>query len=145
MDATSDRVNRSYFFPAGPDTDAKLEQAWLAEPDTPHHAASASAIIDLQQSGGESRLMGAPVVLPVMFGRTITAERVHGGAARFGFMELCDKALGAADYMALAEAFHTVFLTNIPRMSLAVRRIFTLVIFPPYCRWCYYRSNNWKC
>lgn len=47
---------------------------------------------------------------------------MRGGAARFGFLELCDRALGAADYMALSQAFHTLFLTDVPRMSLAVRR-----------------------
>lgn len=123
MEASSDRVNRSYFYPAGPDTDAALEQAWLAEPASPlEDASSASPSIHLQQYGSPFSSSGAPVVLPVMFGRSITAKRVQGGAARFTFMELCDKALGAADYMALAEAFHTVFLTDIPRMSLAVRR-----------------------
>ncbi len=30
--------------------------------------------------------------------------RVRGGAARFDFHELCDRPLGAADYLALSQA-----------------------------------------
>ncbi len=48
-------------------------------------------------------------------------RRVRGGAARFDFDELCDRPLGAADYLALSQAFHTVFIDGVPRMSLAVR------------------------
>ena len=42
------------------------------------------------------------------------------GIARFAFDELCNRTLGAADYIAVAQAFHTVFLTDIPTMSLKV-------------------------
>lgn len=34
------------------------------------------------------------------------------------FDELCGSALGAADYTAISEAFHTVFVHGIPMMSL---------------------------
>ena len=43
-----------------------------------------------------------------------------GGVARFGFLDLCGHPLGAADYMALARRFHTVFVTSIPAMSMQV-------------------------
>lgn len=43
-----------------------------------------------------------------------------GGAALFEFSELCAQPLGAADYLALALAFHTVFIQGIPAMSLQV-------------------------
>ena len=62
------------------------------------------------------------MVLPVMFGRSIAVHSVRGGAAQFEFLELCDRPLGAADYMALAGGVHTLFLSGVPRMSLAVRR-----------------------
>ena len=42
------------------------------------------------------------------------------GVARFGFLDLCGLPLGAADYMALAGRFHTVFVTGIPAMSMQV-------------------------
>lgn len=56
-----------------------------------------------------------------MQGRTLLAERTHNGVARFGFAELCARPLGAADYLAIAEAFHTVVLDDIPALSPAKR------------------------
>jgi len=51
--------------------------------------------------------------------------------ARFSFEELCGRPLGAADYLGIAAAFHTVFVTDIPRFTLndinQVRRFITLV------------------
>ena len=41
--------------------------------------------------------------------------------ARFEFSELCARALGAADYLEIAERFHSVLLENIPRLSPAMR------------------------
>lgn len=34
------------------------------------------------------------------------------------FDELCGSALGAADYTAISEAFHTVFVHGVPMMNL---------------------------
>lgn len=47
--------------------------------------------------------------------------QVAGSAARFSFQQLCRATLRAADYQALAARFHTVFVTDIPALSLAVR------------------------
>lgn len=53
------------------------------------------------------------------------------GAARFTFAELCEEPLGAADYLAIAHAFHTVFIDSIPVMERhqrdAARRFNTLI------------------
>ena len=46
--------------------------------------------------------------------------QVARGAARFSFQQLCRAVLGPADYQALAGRFHTVFITGIPALSLAV-------------------------
>ena len=46
-----------------------------------------------------------------------------GGVARFNFLDICGLPLGAADYMALARHFHTVFITSIPAMSMQVRGV----------------------
>ena len=43
--------------------------------------------------------------------------RTAGGVARFTFAELCEKALGAEDYLAIAQEFHSVFIENIPKMG----------------------------
>lgn len=51
--------------------------------------------------------------------------------ARFDFADLCDRALGANDYINIAKAFHTVFIDQIPPLSLQerdqVRRFITLI------------------
>lgn len=53
------------------------------------------------------------------------------GVARFNFEDLCQKALGAADYLVIGQHFHTVFVENIPIMGLNelnwVRRFITFV------------------
>ena len=54
-------------------------------------------------------------------GRALHVEREAAGVARFSFDELCARPLGAADYLELAERFHTVFLENIPRLSPSMR------------------------
>ena len=55
-----------------------------------------------------------------MFGRTLEVRRASGGAAWFGFEELCAQPLGPADYIAVASRFHTVYLSGIPAMSMQV-------------------------
>ena len=50
----------------------------------------------------------------VAMGRRMHMPRVGGCIALFSFEELCDRPLGAADYIALANAKHTVALTGVP-------------------------------
>jgi len=56
---------------------------------------------------------------------------INSSVGWFTFKDLCDKALGAADYLAVASAFHTVFLADIPKLTLQerdqVRRFITLI------------------
>ena len=51
--------------------------------------------------------------------------------ALFDFKELCGVAMGAADYIAIAEAFHTIFLANVPVLKMKdinqVRRLIVLI------------------
>jgi len=51
--------------------------------------------------------------------------------ARFSFYDLCGAALGAADYLAIADRFSTIFLEDIPQLKIqdmnVVRRFITLV------------------
>jgi len=68
-----------------------------------------------------------------MQGRRLTVPRC-GRSTKVGFFtfkDLCDKPLGAADYFAIADAFHTVFIADIPQLTLQerdqVRRLITLV------------------
>ena len=53
--------------------------------------------------------------------RRVNVPRSGNGAARFDFHDLCDVALGPRDYLALARAYHTVFIDRIPVMSRAER------------------------
>jgi cell division protein ZapE len=55
-------------------------------------------------------------VLAVL-GRELPVPRASFGAARFAFADLCEKPLGAADYLALARHYHTIFLDGIPVMG----------------------------
>ncbi|PPQ27981.1 cell division protein ZapE [Rhodopila globiformis] len=71
-----------------------------------------------------------PVTLTVM-GRDLVVQQAADGVARFEFDFLCNTALGAGDYLAIATAFHTVILDGIPRLSPdnydAARRFIVLV------------------
>ena len=63
--------------------------------------------------------------------RKIIVPTAIKGIAMFSFHDLCAKPLGAADYALLAREYHTLFLTDIPVLSLdekdLVRRFITLV------------------
>ncbi|WP_428483951.1 cell division protein ZapE [Rhodopila sp.] len=57
-----------------------------------------------------------PVVLTVM-GRELIVPQAADGVARFNFDRLCNTALGAGDYLAIATNFRTLVLDGIPRLS----------------------------
>eukprot|EP00904_Undaria_pinnatifida_P007899 jgi/Undpi1/4239/HiC_scaffold_16.g07605.m1 len=77
-------------------------------------------------------LKTVPVTLSAQ-GRSVRISRAVMGSrvAMMSFDELCGSALGAADYTAISEAFHTVFVHGIPTMNLAhlnqARRFITVV------------------
>ena len=50
-------------------------------------------------------------------GRVLNAPRVNQGVVWFTFQELCEKPLGAADYLSLVSRYHTVLLSGIPVMA----------------------------
>lgn len=51
-------------------------------------------------------------------GREVHIPRAAEGVAFADFDDLCGQPLGAADYLVIAERFHTVVLTGIPRLGL---------------------------
>lgn len=53
--------------------------------------------------------------------RQIQVPRAVGGMARFTFAELCEAPHSAADFAALGDRFHTIFLEGIPKMTGANR------------------------
>jgi cell division protein ZapE len=64
-------------------------------------------------------------------GHPVEIPQAASGVARFEFGDLCMKPLGAADYLALAQDFHTIILDGIPVMEEARRneakRFITLI------------------
>lgn len=64
-------------------------------------------------------------------GRELRIPETARGAARFSFDALCARPLGAADYLALARTYHTLFIDRIPQLTPAMAneaRRFTLLI-----------------
>ena len=100
---------RVYLTPLGPDADAAMDQAWRKLTDCRH---------------------GKPCSLTVL-GRKLPVPEAARGVARFGFEALCAKPLAAADYLAIAEEFHTLLLDHIPALTPEMRneaRRFILLI-----------------
>ncbi len=54
-------------------------------------------------------------------GRRLTLDQTVRGVAMATFEELCAKALGAADYIAIQAAFHTLIMSGIPQMGPEMR------------------------
>lgn len=50
-------------------------------------------------------------------GRLIPIPRFAAGCARFDYRDLCTKPLAAAEYLALGERYHTIFIDNVPIMD----------------------------
>jgi len=73
---------------------------------------------------------GKPMVLTVK-GHPVEIPEAAGGVAHFRFGDLCSKPLGASDYLAIAERFHTVIVEDIPRLTFERRneakRFITLI------------------
>ncbi|XP_064949992.1 uncharacterized protein LOC135599149 isoform X4 [Musa acuminata AAA Group] len=70
-------------------------------------------------------------VIPVMFGRCLEVPESCNGIARFNFEYICGRPVGASDYISVARHYHTVFVSDIPVMSMRIRdkarRFITLI------------------
>jgi cell division protein ZapE len=101
--------SRVYHAPLGPVASAALNEAW-------------------------NRLTDDSPVKPdhvLVSGRRVTVPAAAHHVARFDFADLCQQALGPADYMAIATTFETVIVDHIPQMTEetkdAARRFVTLI------------------
>ena len=98
-----------YFHPLGPDARAGMDAAWKRE------------------TGDEA---GAPLTISIR-GRRIEIPRAADEVGRASFEDLCEKPLGPADYLAIAEQFRVFFLDDIPELSWAqnneAKRLVTLI------------------
>jgi cell division protein ZapE len=96
---------------------------------TPLGAASAARADNLFSSLTEEEEPYADLIS--IKGRTIEVPVAAKGVARFGFSQLCERPLGAEDYIAIAKRYHTIFLENVPRLGYdrrnEAKRLMTLV------------------
>ncbi|XP_022936535.1 AFG1-like ATPase [Cucurbita moschata] len=101
-----------YFWPSDCTSVGKFEKMWVEI---------------TSQLGGQI----TSETIPVMFGRKLEVSESCNGVARFAFDFLCGQPVGAADYIALAKNYHTVFISDIPMMSMRIRdkarRFITLI------------------
>lgn len=81
-----------YVTPLGDAADGAMDRAWAQLVDG--HAVASTDI--------------------PMKGRSIHVPRCAGRIARFAFADLCEKPLGASDFLAIAARFDTVFIDHIP-------------------------------
>ena len=97
-----------YFTPLGPEARAAMNAVWQ------------------ELTGGQSQ----PEVLRV-HGREVEIQHFWNGVARATFQDLCGRPLGAADYLALADAARVLLIDEIPQLSSEnfnqARRFVTLV------------------
>lgn len=84
-----------YFLPTGTIADGELRAAF-------------------QRVSGVAR--GGRETLEVK-GRELVVPEAANGVAVFSFDELCNRPLGALDYLHIAHAYHTVILKDIPRLD----------------------------
>ena len=84
-----------YHAPLGPAADAALDDAF-------------AALTDMKR--------GEPMTLALK-GRAVEVPEAAHGVARFSFGDLCARPLGAADYLKIAQSFHTVIIRGVPVMG----------------------------
>lgn len=103
-----------YITPLGAQADKAMQAAWQKLTD------------GSRSRGGQLE----PVQLKVL-GRIFEIRQARDGVARFDFAELCIEPLGAADYLALAQSYHTLLIDHIPQLRLEdrdpVRRFILLI------------------
>ncbi|CAG9765254.1 unnamed protein product [Ceutorhynchus assimilis] len=68
----------------------------------------------------------------VILGRDVSFRKVCGGILETSFDELCNRPLGANDYLHLTQFFHTIIIRDVPRIDLVkmrseARRFITLI------------------
>ena len=95
---------------------------------SPVNAAARSAMDTVWQDLAGTA--GAPLVLRVK-GRDVEIPHYHNGMGRARFHDLCGRALGPADYLALADAVRVLLLDDIPTLGRSnfneAKRFVTLV------------------
>ena len=88
----------TYYTPNGPEASAALSELFFRLTDFPV----------------EDRTKVPTAELDVGGGRTLHVPKSLKGVAVFSFKRLCGQPRGAADYLAIARTYHTVFLVGVP-------------------------------
>jgi len=91
----AENEGETYLTPLGDKTAARMDAAWRR------------LVGEAAHGPDEVRLRGRGIAVP----------EAGAGAARFGFAALIEAPLGAADYLALAARYHTIFLDGVPVMG----------------------------
>ncbi len=131
-DLYKDGLNRELFLPFidlieqrlhvvelnGP-TDYRLDRlagvdVWHVPNGPEATAALSKAFFQLTDYPVEDRAKVPSEELDVGGGRTLHVPKSLKGVAVFSFKRLCGEARGAADYLAIAQRFHTVIIVGIP-------------------------------
>lgn len=67
----------------------------------------------------------------IVQGRNVTFNRTCGRILDTAFEEICDRPLGAGDYLQLSKIFHTIIIRGVPQLNLKLkspaRRFITLI------------------
>jgi cell division protein ZapE len=98
-----------YLTPLGRDADAAMDAAWQRLTDSKRGKSASLSVL----------------------GRTVPVPQAARRVARFDFADLCAQPLAAADFLAVAQEFHTVLLDHIPALTPDMRneaRRFILLI-----------------
>jgi cell division protein ZapE len=95
----------TWLVPNGPDATEKLREAFFRLTDYPVEDSANVPSEELNVGGG----------------RTMHVPKSLKGVAVFSFKRLCGEARGAADYLAVAQRFHTVIIVGIPVMTREMR------------------------
>jgi cell division protein ZapE len=108
--------------PVDGSTDYRLERLEGVEvwhvPNGPEATAALSrAFFQLTDYPVEDRAKVPSEELSVGGGRTLHAPKSLKGVAVFSFKRLCGEPRGAADYLAIAQRYHTVIIVGIPVMG----------------------------
>ena len=138
-DLYTDGLNRELFLPFieligqrmeviavdGP-TDYRLDRlagvkVWHVPNGPEATRALSEAFFKLTDHPVEDRAKVPSEELDVGGGRTLHVPKSLKGVAVFSFRRLCSEARGAADYLAIAQRFHTIIIVGIPVMSRAMR------------------------
>ena len=111
---------RMLVVPVDGPTDYRLQRlagvkVWHVPNGAEATAALSRAFFQLTDYPVEDRAKVPSEELRVGGGRTIHVPKSLKGVAVFSFKRLCGEPRGAADYLAIAQRFHTVILVGIPR------------------------------